>query len=98
MSATANPLSVNEPVTPEPQRRLVCEFCGCQLAPSGEVMRLGDDAKRFRDFADQKEKLEKRISEMETDNAELRRKVTALETAPAPTPVTGRSTLFPPST
>lgn len=80
MATLQNPL-ISDP-TPHagttPHQKIVCEFCGCQLAPSGEVLKLGDEAKKFRDHNDTKDKLEKRVSELENENRELRATVLAL--------------------
>lgn len=41
------------PPTPTPSptgnRKIVCEYCKCQLTPNGEYLVLSDDAKRMRD-------------------------------------------------
>jgi len=32
--------------------RIQCDFCGCALAPSGDVLRMSDAAKVYRDASD----------------------------------------------
>jgi hypothetical protein len=89
MAALTNPLA-SDP-TPHagttPHQKIVCEFCGCQLAPSGEVLKLGDEAKKFRDHNESKEKMEKQISQLENENRELRATVLALTPRPKDEPV-----------
>ena len=76
MGTPANPLVVTE----VPQRTTItCEFCGSRLAPSGEFLSLGENAKKFREFDDVKLRLETRIAELERDNAALRGRITELE-------------------
>jgi len=54
------------PDPPAPKRtKLVCEFCECPLAPSGEFLKLSDKAKTFRAQED-------RIDQLQADLASLR--------------------------
>lgn len=66
--------------TPEPprNRRTVCEFCECQLTPNGEIVRMGEKAKKFRVHDETIEKHVKRIADLESELAEEKRKVAAL--------------------
>ena len=77
MGTPANPLIVSEV---QPQKNIItCEFCGSRLAPSGEFLSLGENAKKFREFDDVKLRLDTRIAELERDNAALRGRITELE-------------------
>jgi hypothetical protein len=77
MATPQNPLASEPPphAGTTPHQKIVCEFCGCKLAPSGEVLELGEKAKVYRDHPETKEKLEKRIleldAELRTANAEI---------------------------
>lgn len=67
------------PGAPEPARarRLTCDFCGCSLAPTGEVMRMSDDAKKYRDHGDTLAKRDVRISDLETEVRALKAELAA---------------------
>lgn len=83
-------LPPNEPpAPPAPQpapgrtRNITCEFCKCTLAPSGDYIRLSEEAKALR-------KLEEKIvdlkDEIERKNAEIAELKTKLSQAqPEPT-------------
>jgi len=55
-------------------RGCTCEFCGCTLTPRGEVLRMGDKAKEFRDTEEKLEKLRKDVSAAEGRAVEAERK------------------------
>lgn len=61
------------PHVPTEKKRITCDFCGCSLAPSGDVLRMSDDAKAFRDGADSIERLQGVITTLEASNATLTR-------------------------
>jgi hypothetical protein len=63
------------PPTPTPGRatRITCDFCGCSLAPSGDVLRMSEEAKAFRDGADEIERLQAVISTLESQVSTLTR-------------------------
>ena len=67
--------------TPAPRRNLKCEFCGCSLSAHGEVLKLSEQAKSWRDGDGQADKLQKQIAAHETTIADLK---TKLETASKP--------------
>lgn len=52
-----------EPPAPEPTRggRVSCGFCGSALAANGDVLRLGAEAKEFRDQEDSIAKLKREL-------------------------------------
>lgn len=89
MGTPANPLAENNP-TPQ-SRVMVCEFCGSRLAPSGEFLSLGENAKKFREFDDVKLKLETRINELTAENSQLRNRITELEREKEPVIVAPKS-------
>lgn len=39
-------------------RKCICEFCECRVTASGEIISVGDKAKRFRKLEDENEKLQ----------------------------------------
>jgi len=67
-------LPPDPPEPPEPpaptRRKLVCEFCECPLAPSGEFLKLSEKAKAFRHQDD-------RIDQLHADLVSVREDVTA---------------------
>lgn len=67
--------ATGDAVVPEPrvrESRSNCEFCECQLTARGEVLKLSDKAKRFRDHGDREEALTQKISALETELRTLR--------------------------
>ena len=87
MATPLNPLESN-PVVPHagttPHQKIICEFCGCKLAPSGEVLELGEKAKQFRDHPETKERLEKKISELEANLRNAHAEISALKEKDSP--------------
>jgi hypothetical protein len=88
MATPPNPLESNPAVPPHagttPHQKIICEFCQCKLAPSGEVLELGEKSKSFRDFPEAKEKLEKRIAELEADLRNAHGEIAALKEKSSP--------------
>jgi len=85
----------DEPPTPRPSptlpRKVECDFCHCHLVPAtGEVLKMSDVAKSYRDASDTIEKLQHTISKVEADLASAR---SALAEATAQKPQS-RSGLF----
>ena len=79
MSTPQNPLVSSEPhAGTSEHRKIVCEFCECRLAPSGEVLQLGEKAKRYRDHSDEMEKANKHVRELESQIQSLNARVTEL--------------------
>lgn len=75
-------------------RKLNCEFCNCRLTPNGEIIEMGEKAKTFRLQEETKEKLNKTISDLQAENADLKRQVQALTPAePNPVVETSRQRL-----
>jgi len=59
-------LNTDPPAPPAPaDRKCVCEFCGCQLTPRGEVLKMGDSAKNFRRHEEIVESKDKEIRRLE---------------------------------
>ena len=80
MTTVPNPLA-NPPTeihAGAEHRKIICEFCQCRLAPSGEVLELGEKAKKFRDHSDEMEKLQKQIREQEGKIQSLNARVSEL--------------------
>lgn len=61
-------------------KKIVCEFCGCQVTPSGEIIRMGETAKQFRKHEEIVEKKEKEIARLTDELTEAKKKLSALET------------------
>jgi hypothetical protein len=67
------------PPTPEIRRRgNVCEFCECRLTGDGEIINMGEKAKRMRKSQEEIEKLEGIIATLRQEKEDLQRKVTEL--------------------
>lgn len=75
-----DPLSTDPPVVlPEPSnRKCVCEFCGCQLTPRGEVLRMGEAAKNFRKHEEIVERKDKEIAKLNEELAAVKAERDAL--------------------
>jgi hypothetical protein len=54
----------------------VCDFCKCTIAQSGEVLKMSDTAKEYRE---QKEVFEKRVAKDGEEKAALKNRVEELE-------------------
>ena len=71
------PLRTNEPEpVPAPaleRRYLECDFCHCMLTKTGEVYKLSDIAREYRD---EKEKHSKQIAKLDEEAAKLREEIT----------------------
>ena len=79
-----DPLNTDTPATPIPSRErrgCVCEFCECTLAPSGEVLKMGDAAKIFRKHEEIVEKKDNEITRLTAELAEAKRERDALKAA-----------------
>lgn len=68
----------------DPQPRATCEFCECTLTSDGEVLKLSEKAKAWRDRKEPKqlEASAEKIAELEKDNAKLRADIAALTQGP----------------
>jgi len=80
----SDPLNTDDPPRPatpviQPGRKIVCEFCGCQVTPQGEVMRMGDKAKEFRDHENVVLKKDREIERLNTELAAVRQELEALK-------------------
>lgn len=58
---------------------IICEFCECTLARSGDVLKVGKRAKRMRDLEDDIEGRDRTIAEKDAEIATLRSRVAELE-------------------
>jgi len=68
-----------DPSTSRP-KKCVCEFCGCTLAPSGDVLAMSDQAREYRDLND---RLRTTQSELQTVSADVERLTRELNDARA---------------
>jgi hypothetical protein len=61
--------------------RCVCEFCGCHLTPTGEIIRIpeGAEARKYREANETLERKDKEIARLQGELAEVKRKLDAGE-------------------
>lgn len=74
----AAPLAVRDD-----SNRIVCEYCECRITKRGEIIEMGDKAKRFRKLVEENEKLQGTNDTLRQENEELKRKVSDLTPAPS---------------
>ena len=57
---------------PEPKgKKVICEFCECQIAKdSGDVVRMSEKARKFRDLEDENKKLTDRVNDFLREKGE----------------------------
>jgi hypothetical protein len=70
---------------PEPaprSTRVLCEFCGCELDPKGNVLRRGDVAREYLDLEDKLKHANAQIDTLAATNAELSRQLEAARNPP----------------
>lgn len=68
---------------PEPgRRRIVCEFCDCEVGADGSYKKLSDKAKSFRDQEERIEALNKTLSEKDREIVTLKAQIPAPSTNP----------------
>lgn len=86
--AENDPLNTDPPENlPEPSnRKCVCEFCGCQLTPRGEVLRMGEAAKNYRKHDEVVEKKDKEIARLTEELATVTRERDTLKVQNSPEP------------
>jgi hypothetical protein len=77
------PAVVNDPPEPRPTRRdrIRCEFCGCTLTSTGEILSLSDDARGHRDRKEEMAKQKALIDKLEKDLAEANARLKPAEPA-----------------
>jgi hypothetical protein len=65
--------------TPEPpgRRKIVCEFCDCEVGVDGSYKKLSDKAKSFRDQEERIEALNKTLGEKDREIAALKAQIPA---------------------
>lgn len=75
----ADPLDTNNlppaPPSNPPRRKIVCEFCECQLTPNGEIISLGTKAKIHRDHSDVVERKDSEIHKLTEEISGLRKQL-----------------------
>lgn len=62
--------------------KITCDFCGCQLTPAGDVLKMGDEAKRLRNLQD---RTDEAAALKDAEIARLKARIIDLE-AKAPKP------------
>jgi len=62
------------PAPPTRTNRVTCDFCGCQLAANGDVLRMSDEAKAM-------QKASHNLSEVKAELSTVQGKLTEAETA-----------------
>jgi len=80
----ADPLNTDSspPSAPSvPRRGCTCEYCECKLAPSGEVLSMGEKAKGFRKHEEIIEKKDAEIQRLTSELAEMTRERDALRSS-----------------
>lgn len=76
----SDPLDTNPIALPPPSdRKCICEYCGSQLTPRGEVLRMGEKAKELRKLEETLEKRNSEISKLQTEVNELKAKISEME-------------------
>jgi ribosomal protein L29 len=72
--------TVDRPTPPRSgeRDRLVCEFCECQLTPSGEIIRYSERGKKFRDLTFTVAERDRKLGELEGELTRLRAENAAL--------------------
>jgi hypothetical protein len=81
-----DPLNTDPPTPPVPPReekKCICEFCGCQLTPRGEVLRMGEAAKGFRKHEEIVEERDREISRLTALETALRQEIADLKKSAA---------------
>jgi uncharacterized protein (DUF305 family) len=86
MATPLNPLNsapdIIPPVAAPASQKVCCEFCECQLTPHGEIVRMGERAKKFRKHEEEIEKLNAMISSQQSEISQLNARLA--EQSPAP--------------
>ena len=65
--------------------RIVCEFCGCELDPRGNVLKRGESARAYLDLEDANKALGVQLDTARTELTQLRGQLEALQ-SPAKRP------------
>jgi hypothetical protein len=76
------PPVVTAPTEPG-RRKIVCEFCDCELGADGSYKKMSDKAKKLRDAEETIESLEATISELRSEVTTLKAQIPAPVTHPA---------------
>lgn len=79
----------NPPAPPAPAPRtgskIICEFCKCQLTPNGDALIISDAAREYRGHSDKNADLVKQIAKLESEKAELERRIREMNPGPTAT-------------
>jgi hypothetical protein len=75
------PIAIVEPPVPAPARprKVVCEFCECELSPAGEVLRRGEKARVYLDIESDLDTEKKVCSDLRAENTRLATRINELE-------------------
>jgi hypothetical protein len=52
-------------MTSVPRRKICCEFCDCELVGSGEILKMSDTARGYRDLKEKHERLKADLADVE---------------------------------
>lgn len=81
-----DPLDTNVPPLPPPastRQKIICEFCDCQVTPRGEVIVIGEKAKKFRKHEEIVEGKDAEIARLNAEISALKQERDALRGAPS---------------
>jgi hypothetical protein len=66
----------------EKKKQFPCGFCGAILVGNGDVIKMSDEAKAFRDAAEKRDEYKNKCASLETRIGELTAEVAGLKVAP----------------
>jgi predicted RNA-binding Zn-ribbon protein involved in translation (DUF1610 family)/uncharacterized small protein (DUF1192 family) len=66
----------------ERKKQFPCGFCGAVLVGNGDVIRMSDEAKAFRDAAEKRDEYKNKCTSLETKIGELETEIARLKAAP----------------
>ena len=84
-----------EPSKPAKRKNVECGFCGCTVDADGEIISMGKRAKEFRAQAENDETRIAQIDRLESEVADLKKKLEAKRESPAGEPATEPATKKP---
>lgn len=71
---------------PPTGRKKTCEFCGCQLSQEGEIVRMGEQARKYEKLSRDLSDAEEKINLLNTTVEEQRKKIAELSAAHSESP------------
>src|SRR5208282_6398760 len=84
-----------EPSKPAKRKNVECGFCGCTVDADGEIISMGKRAKEFRAQAENDETRIAQIDRLESEVADLKKKLEAKKESPVGEPATEPTTKKP---